>query len=373
MNDIKSIEKKTVCLVIPSLSTGGMERVMVEIGNYLAKDRFLKIHLVILSNREDFFSVSEKIIVHKPCFPNKKLSKLYLSVFLLRYLRRTLKKINPYSLLSFGSMYNSFVMIAAMGLGIKTYLSDRSHPFRNTYLTFKTNEIERHDGLIHFLLRRWLYPKSTGIIVQTSVAENIVKKTLKHPNVIKIPNPARQIIGSSNKREKIILNVGRFIKLKQQDLLIKVFSEINEPGWKLMFAGDGPTLMEAKKLANNLNLNEKVIFAGTIKNIDDYYHKCEIFAFTSKSEGFPNALAEALNTPMASIAFNCIAGPSDLIDDKVNGFLVTLNNVSVFKQKLELLMKDDMLREKFRENAKEKMKEFDSELVLRDFYKTLTQ
>jgi GalNAc-alpha-(1->4)-GalNAc-alpha-(1->3)-diNAcBac-PP-undecaprenol alpha-1,4-N-acetyl-D-galactosaminyltransferase len=81
--------------------------------------------------------------------------------------------------------------------------------------------------------------------------------------------------------------------------------------------------------------------------------------FASLSEGFPNALAEAMSFSLPSIAYNCIAGPSDLIEDGVNGYLVPLNNKIEYKEKFEALLSDKELRTKMGTIARQSIKNFD--------------
>ena len=101
------------------------------------------------------------------------------------------------------------------------------------------------------------------------------------------------------------------------------------------FAGEGPLLKHAQELVKDLKLENKVEFVGTTTKVDELYQKSEIFAFTSVSEGFPNALAEALNTPLVTIAIDCVSrGPADLIEDGYNGFLVKEKEVETYTSKL---------------------------------------
>lgn len=353
---------KVICLIVPSLVSGGTERVMSEIANYLANREGLRIHLVTLIDKDIFYELSPNVVLHKPeGIDSRKPIKIFI------YLRNKIKEINPYSILSFGAMYNSFVLISSVFLKQKIFVSDRSNPLRNNKISLTKGGIERHDGLMHFFLKKILYKSAAGIIVQTECARKVESKNNR--NVILIPNPVR-LHGfiPEIKPGKFILNVGRFIDLKQQDLLIKIFSEVDCPGWTLMFAGDGPNMERAKMLVKDLNIVDRVIFLGNVRDIQKYYNMSDIFAFTSASEGFPNALAEALATPLASISFNCNAGPADLIQDGYNGFLVDCFDVNEYKNKLMLLASDESLRTNFKINSIHKMKNFDSKLIMEKYY-----
>jgi len=340
-----------------------MERIMSEVANYFSDDPDVEVHLILLSNKKFFFKVSPIITIHKPrCNEESKLKLIYrIGV----YLRKKLKEIEPHSVLSFGSMYNSFVLLSAIGLKINIYVSDRSNPYRNTKLTFRNDPINRHDGVLHFFLKKFLYPTAKGILVQTQEAKRIEYNFSNHSNIKLFPNPIRDIEKfPSESKEKWIINVGRFIKTKNQILLIRLFSEIKFGEWKLVFAGDGPGLNEAKKLVEKLHLQDEVFFLGNVSDVDRYLRKSEIFAFPSLSEGFPNALAEGMKASLACIAYDCVAGPSELIEDGDNGFLVPVGDSILFKNKLKILMTDRNLRNSYQKRAAYSVEKFDKSKIL---------
>jgi glycosyltransferase involved in cell wall biosynthesis len=120
-------------------------------------------------------------------------------------------------------------------------------------------------------------------------------------------------------------------------------------------------------------LSNSVRLVGEQRNVHTYYAEASIFAFTSTSEGFPNALAEGMSAGCACIAYDCIAGPSDIIDDGVNGVLIPEGDEELFTQKLRLLMEDKILRERFGEAAREKMKTFEMSAISKKFYAFITK
>lgn len=361
---------RSVCLVLPSLTVGGMERVMSLIANALAKSGRARVHLILLSRRPRFFTIHRDVIVYEPQFAGGGAGVIRT----LFYLREHLKKIRPYSVLSFGSKYNSFVMMASCGLGLRVFLSDRSTPLRNSRLAvFRRERSERHDGFIHFFLKRLLYRYAEGIIVQTRTARDIESVTLKHKNIIHIPNPIRLFKNGNflGRRKRYVLNVGRFVKSKQQQLLLEVFAEINSKDWTLVFVGDGPELDSVRHAASELGLTKSVLFLGSIEDVEGIYYESQVFAFVSNSEGFPNALAEALGAGLATVAFDCVAGPSDLIDDGRNGFLVPLGDRRLFSDRLRSLLTDEQLRHRLGAAAAQSVNHLDEIFVIERFSQVL--
>jgi GalNAc-alpha-(1->4)-GalNAc-alpha-(1->3)-diNAcBac-PP-undecaprenol alpha-1,4-N-acetyl-D-galactosaminyltransferase len=188
-----------------------------------------------------------------------------------------------------------------------------------------------------------------------------------------IANPIRGIkINTSVVKENIILSVGRLIKTKNHDELINMFARINNPDWKLVIIGDDAIKQhnseQLKLLIRKLKLEKQVILAGQQSDIDHFYLKSRIFAFTSSSEGFPNVIGEAQSAGLPVIAFDCVAGPSDLIEDGVNGYLIPLFNFAMFEKRLCYLMNDQELRTQLGNKAKETVQQFSITSIGQMFY-----
>lgn len=357
-------KKQKICFVIPSLQPGGMERVMTELLNYLSSNNSYELHLILYGHkREIFYKINDSIILHKPPFDFNNTYRFYYTLRTLLYLRKEIKKIKPISILSFGELWNNFVLLSSLGLKIPVYISDRSSPAK------KYNNFQE-------CLRKILYKNASAVIVQTIKAKEIYKQKIKLKNLVVIGNPIRSI--SSNNiinKENIVLTIGRLINTKHHDQLINIFLKINMPGWKLVIAGDDAQKQnnreKLEKIIIDNNAFDRVILAGTVRNVDELYLQSKIFAFTSSSEGFPNVIGEAQSAGLPVIAFDCIAGPSELIKDGYNGFLVPLFDYKEFEKKLSLLMTDENLRYELGKNARESIKKFSVENICERFEKTI--
>jgi GalNAc-alpha-(1->4)-GalNAc-alpha-(1->3)-diNAcBac-PP-undecaprenol alpha-1,4-N-acetyl-D-galactosaminyltransferase len=138
---------------------------------------------------------------------------------------------------------------------------------------------------------------------------------------------------------------------KGQNSLIEAFSKIDDKTWKLQILGDGPLRKDLEELAKKLNCENRVEFLGFKKEVDFFLSKAQIFAFTSIIEGYPNALIEGMANGLAPISFDCKAGPSDIIQNDINGFLIPINDVILFAEKLNILVNNEDLRSIFQEQA----------------------
>jgi len=362
------MERRRLCLAIPCLQAGGMERVMSQLASYFVSKDSFEIHLVLYGiTREMFYRVPESVIIHKPRFEFNNSVRLLHSLKTLFFLRKEIKQISPAAILSFGEYWNSFVLIALYRLRYPVFVSDRCQPDKNL-------------GKMQNFLRRRLYPGCAGIIAQTEKAAEIYYSQHLHNNIIVIANPIRRISGERNiPREKIILTVGRLIHTKHHDKLIELFLSIPAPEWKLVIVGYDHLKQEnsvrLREMIAEHNAGERVILEGKQADVEAYYLRSSIFAFTSSSEGFPNVIGEAMAAGLPVIAFDCVAGPSEMVKDNKNGFLIPLFDYEMFRHKLALLMENPALRKQFGTRAVNDISSFSVDIIGERFlqFMNLTQ
>ncbi|RZS98460.1 glycosyltransferase [Cecembia calidifontis] len=345
-----------IVLITSDLSPGGAERVMATLANNFAQRLDIEVHLVCLVQGKLFYTLDSKVILHLPDFYYKRYPKFFAYLKAFFYLRKKLKDINPKSYLSFGGRYNALCILAGLGLKSKSFISDRSRPGISY-------------GRFFNILNRLVYPYAYGIVAQTNRAKQFHLSQFKHDNIKIIGNPIPDFYDSSFPKKNVILNVGRFISSKNQQFLIDVFDEIDTDDWELWFVGDGPFLEKCKKHSDSLKSADKIKFLGNTEDIMAIYNAARIYAFTSTSEGFPNALGEALSAGLACISFDCNAGPSDLIEDGINGFLVKELDKKMFKKRLiDLISEKSTFRIKFTAESQKRIKNFFNEDFISNEY-----
>ena len=299
---------------------------MSEILDEFSKDETLELHLILYGiTREIFYKIPENVKIHLPDFEFNNNYRTFYTLKTLYFLRKTIRKINPKTILSFGELWNNLVLLASYGLKNPIFISDRCQPDKSL-------------GKIHDFLRKILYPNAKGIIAQTQKAKDIYQKIYKNKNIQVIGNPIRTITPNhSIAKENVVLSVGRLINSKHHDELIKLFVKIKRSNWKLIIVGDD-ALNQSNKfklqtLIEMLKVEESVILAGKQTDVESYYLKSKIFVLTSSSEGFPNVIGEAQSAGLPVVAFDCLAGPSDLIEDDMNGYLIPVFDYKNFQKK----------------------------------------
>ncbi|MCH8475752.1 MAG: glycosyltransferase [Opitutales bacterium] len=219
-----------------------------------------------------------------------------------------------------------------------------------------------------------LYPLATTVVLLAEELENWANSRLFKWKTKSIPNPVMEppknkYATTSKPEKKIILGMGRFIKRKQFDLLIKIFSRLEKkfPDWNLHIVGDGPERPNLKALIHSLNLEERVFLEQWSNDPYEWYYRAELFAFTSSFEGFGMTLAEALTCQLPVISFDCPYGPSRIIDHQVNGYLVPLDDTKEFENKLGSLMNDEKLRTHLGSNGSKVLDKFSYNTIMKEW------
>lgn len=341
------MKKSNIAFVIPSLQAGGAERVVSVLCNELVEKYNLTI--ITYTNKRPFYSIDARINLEFCHDGDLSSANAWQAIrnnyFLFRKIIKLIKKNKIDVIIGFMTNSNIFTVFAGKWLGLPTIISERIDPSNA-----QTNKVWK-------ILKRLIYPKSNYLIVQTEPIKEFFSKWMTSKKIIILPNPISNTFSdeknysNKQKKENIILNVGRLTSQKGQEMLIRSFANINPENWKLQLIGTGPKELFYKELIIDLKMSDRIELLGLQKNVIPFYKKAKIFAFPSLYEGFPNALIEAMYLGMACISTDCPTGPSEIIENGSNGFLTSVNNQNEFEDKLNKLMTDEDLIIRFSENA----------------------
>jgi len=166
-------------------------------------------------------------------------------------------------------------------------------------------------------------------------------------NVTNIPNPITILPIKANTEIEKVLAIGRYTHQKGLDYLIDAWSIVNKefPNWELDIYGNGELEEDLKKQIKDLNLETSINLCAPRKDINKVFSEHSIFALSSRFEGFPLVLIEALSCGLAPVAFECKNGPKKMMgDSELKDFLVQPFDVKEFAEKLKLLIKNKELR-----------------------------
>lgn len=193
------------------------------------------------------------------------------------------------------------------------------------------------------------------------------KKNWNNNNVWAIPNAVYSIPDQFAKlHEKNLLVVGRFSYQKGYDRLIRIWQRVSSKvdGWYLSIYGDGEEKDSIKSLAESYGISDTINFNDAVKDISTAYLKSSALLLTSRYEGLPMVLLEAISYGLPLISFACPCGPMDIIEDGVNGFLIKDGDEEAFAEKLVEIIRNDELRIKMGVSAKQTSLKYSNESVM---------
>ena len=278
-------------------------------------------------------------------------SRIYFIFIAVIKIRKILKKYNPSTFISLKNRVNVLSSIAIYNFkNLNTIGCERTVAIEEKNFFWK-------------LLRKFFYRNFDIIVTQDKYNSNWIKdncynikKIVTIPNFLNFYEDRKKKDNNLPKKffkKKLLISIGRLTHTKQFSVLIKIFAKISlkNKDWILVILGDGPEKKNLRKQIIKLKLQNKIFLIGWVSNTKKWIQKSQAFAFTSKLEGFPNALQQAVFLRLPTISFDCKTGPSQLIIDNKSGYLIKNNNEVEYEKKLNLLLKNKDLRIKFSKNT----------------------
>ncbi len=175
-------------------------------------------------------------------------------------------------------------------------------------------------------------------------------------------------------KNKKIIAAGRLEYQKGFDLLIKAWEILEQESidWELEIYGEGSLKDELQKQISSLGL-KRISLKGNTENLKNEMNQAGMFVFSSRYEGFGLVLLEAQAQGLPIVSFNCKEGPSEIIDDGVNGFLVESENYEMLAKKMDELMKNDALRLSFSLNSQKDLSRFNLNSIIQKWKTVLNE
>lgn len=328
------MKNKKIAFYIGSLSKGGAERVISNLAEYFLQEGY-QVFVVTKLQEEVEYELSKDItrIIADISEDEQRKSRIYNLWARISKLRSIWKEIHPDIIVSFIRKNNVMAIASSRFLGIPVVVSVRSNPER---------ELE---GQIMKSLSLFLFRFADGIILQTTRAREFFPKYLQKKIVI-LPNSLNPDFLVSNVYEqhrKEIVSVGRLDDNKNQKMLIEAFADIADsyPEWNISFYGNGEAEEKLKKKVQEAELESRIIFHGQVTDVRKRIEESSIFVLTSRQEGMPNALIEAMTLGLAVVSTDCpCGGPAELIRNEENGILIPVNDTEALKLALKKLIED---------------------------------
>ena len=188
------------------------------------------------------------------------------------------------------------------------------------------------------------------------------------PNIMVIPNAISGIpAGTALLENKRVIAVGRYTYQKGFERLVDAWHLLASrfPDWKLDIIGDGEERPLLEQRIRSYGLERQVTLTRPTQEIGKVYQEASILASSSRYEGLPMVLLEAQAFGLPIVAFQCKCGPKDIVSDGMNGYLVPEGDTAGMAQRLEILMKDEALRKRMGLKAKESALRFNEEVIMK--------
>jgi GalNAc-alpha-(1->4)-GalNAc-alpha-(1->3)-diNAcBac-PP-undecaprenol alpha-1,4-N-acetyl-D-galactosaminyltransferase len=325
-------------LIIAVLSAGGAERVMSRMANYWAAKGWEITLLTCDDGAEPPFYPLDPRVAHLPLGIAKvsphPIVGIGYNLIGIQGLRAAIIRSKPDVTISFMDKINIITLLATRWLNIPTIVSERNDPAM--YFPGKMWE----------MLRQWTYPFADRLVVQTARAGNYFPAELQDriqviPNPVILP-PVAPAATQQRLGERSLIAIGRLDRQKGFDLLLRALAKITDryPEWRLSILGEGKLRPQLEALRNELGLQDRVQLLGQVQNPHELLQQADIFVMSSRFEGFPNALCEAMVCGLPVISTDCPNGPREIVRDGIDGILVPTEDVSALAAAMERLMAD---------------------------------
>lgn len=355
------MKKKIVFFTESMELMGGMERVIAFLANQF-QDKYEVIILTMYGTTSPYFDVDsaiESLNIHVlPINSLSKLKRYFLTWYRLRsYLKKHLEI--DYFIANTPALCCS-TMLASLSL----------IDYRMKVIAFEHHKYS-FPSKFWQVIRKYTYKYCHRVIALTSDAHQFYL-SIGCPSVY-IPNALTlESRGVSTLTSKTLVSIGRLTASKGFSKLLDAWKlvSIKCPSWQLEIVGDGEEKINLKKQAAYLGILDNVQFYGEVKCVQERYMAASGFVLSSDHEGFGLVLVEAMSHGLPCISFDCDSGPRDIIIEKVNGFLVTPNNV---EELAEAMMKyirlSDDEKNIMSQKAKETSGRFLSSNIMDKWYK----
>lgn len=333
---------RRITLVCSVIKYGGVGKILSFVADTLLSEGW-SIEVLSLQNEErpDFLPEGASFISIPKVMSN---NKLFWRIKKLRLIRTELKRISTKTICTFGSEPSVMVRLATLGMKDVTVVSaERSDPY--TLPKFWR------------IMSSWAYSNSDYCVFQLEkqrdfYGEKVRKKSYVIPNAF-IPKGE---VKETRERRKVIVSAGRFVYQKGYDTLIRAFAIVNRthPDYMLELYGGGDEQPLYERIIEENNLKGNVKLFGYVNNISEIISGSSVFVLSSRFEGIPNVLIEAMSAGVPTVATDCTpGGPAFLTDNGKRGLLVPVDDVKAMAKAINRIIEDSELSKQLSTSGRE--------------------
>lgn len=300
-----------ILCVTSSLRGGGAERVLAVLASEFVRKGHLACVTTFLPPSEQDYPLHPRVQRETLNVGTGSSGRIPSAIRNLRRasrLRTLIRQWKPDVVLSFMTTPSVVSIIAGMAEGVPVVVSERVDP--RAYVARQPWR----------LLRRSLYPAARRVVLQTEgVASGWARSFLRNDQIVVLPNPVSSSVHETplpmRDRDRLILAAGRLDPQKGFDVLLKAYAAASQrcdlPS--LEIAGEGPERPILEALISELKIGHRVALLGRVKEIRERMRRAQFFVLSSRFEGFPNVMLEALSEGTPVIATDCMSGPREVL------------------------------------------------------------
>jgi glycosyltransferase involved in cell wall biosynthesis len=340
---MKHLQNKRLAIFLPGLYGGGAERTMLNLAVGFT-ERGFSVDLVLSEAVGPYLSEVPRSV--RLVELNSRRLKALRTVAGLPALVRYLRMTRPHALLS--ALHANVIALWARclaGIPQRMVICEQ-----NTF-SYDNQKLPKFYSYLMLHLVKKYYPKADSVIaVSKGVADDLAKVTkMPRRRVQVIFNPVITHEVEAKVKEKldhpwfnngndipVVLAIGRLTAQKDFNTLIEAFAKVRQKyEVRLLILGEGE---ERPKLENSVkehNLEEDVMLPGFVPNPYQYLAQAALFVLSSRWEGLPTVLIEALYCKTQIIATDCPSGPREILNNGLYGDLVPVGSAAVMAQAIE--------------------------------------
>ena len=224
-------------------------------------------------------------------------------------------------------------------------------------------------------IAKLIFKKANKVVAVSNGIKQKIEHEYNVKSILVIPN-SLEFIKFTNADIlpfEYVIAVGRLVKLKQFDRLIDCYSKSHLPNKNihLVILGVGEEQTNLQNKISELNLDDKVHLLGFKKNVYDYILNSKFLVLSSKYEGFPMVVLEALSIGIPVVSFDCESGPNEMIQNNFNGILVENQNFEELTSKLDIFVEDEIFYQECKNNAISSVAKFQSNIIVNQWLQLL--
>ena len=377
------MKKIKILFVYSDLMFGGIQRVLQLLSEELSKRKKYEIYLALFSNIQNvpfhgeiidinapssknyfllFFNIIKRIIKLNKIVKEKEINVIISSDLVANFIALTSKKVYNFDVPLIVIHHNNFGK-AVKSLGISGFIAKRYN-------------IKFQDAANKIMC------VSKGIeneLAENGFDKNKLTTIYNLVSVDKINLMSKQKINSDHefifdKKFKIIISVGRLVEQKNFQLLIEAYMAVNNNiKCRLVIVGEGPERGNLEKLITDNDQQENIYLIGWHENPFSYLKRSDLFVLSSNWEGFGNVIIEAMACAIPVISTDCPFGPNEIIENNINGVLVTANDKLELSKAMFKVLSSKSHAEKLAFKGKQRSLDFSSNKIAAQYEKLINE